>query len=210
MRSLLTLLLLPLVLFAYECTVERVVDGDTLVCSGEKVRLIGIDTPESSFNRRVFKQKIWGTPKEVLSYGRRAKLFVKGLVPPGTRVKLEFDLQKRDRYGRLLAYVWLPDGRMLNEVILREGYASLLTIPPNVKYVERFRRAYRYAVENKRGLWSKRIRRGSRTTKRRCGTKRFCSQMTSCEEALFYFRQCGVRRLDGDGDGIPCERLCKH
>ncbi len=201
--------LIPALLFAYECTVQRVIDGDTFVCSGERVRLIGVDTPESRINKRAYRQKEFGDVKKVLELGRRAKEFTKRLIPPGTRVRLEFDLQKRDRYGRLLAYVYLPDGRMLNEVLLREGYASLLTIPPNVRYVDRFRRAYRYAVEKKKGLWAERSPTDKKQTfKRKCGKKRFCSQMSSCEEALFYFRVCRLKRLDGDGDGVPCERLC--
>ncbi|WP_457600607.1 thermonuclease family protein [Hydrogenivirga sp.] len=204
------LLLLPLVIFAYECTVEKVIDGDTFLCSGDRVRLIGIDTPESSYNPRVYKQRSLGDARTVVELGRRAKRFTEELIPPGTRVRLELGVQERDRYGRLLAYVWLPDGRMLNEVLLREGYAMILTIPPNVKYLSRFREAYRYAVENRKGLWAVRKRltvpEGSLS---RCGAKRFCSQMISCEEALFYYRVCGLKRLDGDGDGIPCERLCR-
>ncbi|MGC9000782.1 thermonuclease family protein [Caldisericum sp.] len=140
-------------LFAYDCIVERVIDGDTLICSGEKVRLIGIDTPESSINPHIEKQRSLGDIQTILYYGNLAKKFVEKLVPPGTRVKLEFDIQQRDKYGRLLAYVWLPDGRMLNEVILKEGYAMLYTVPPNVKYENRLRKAYREAVEKRKGLW---------------------------------------------------------
>jgi len=70
-------------------------------------------------------------------------------------VRLEFDVQQKDRYGRLLAYVYLPDGRMLNEVLLEEGYAALLTVPPNVKYAERLRKAQKRAVEEGKGLWKK-------------------------------------------------------
>jgi hypothetical protein len=65
-------------------------------------------------------------------------------------VALEFRVEKVDQYGRFLAYVWLPDGRMFSEVLLREGYAQVATFPPNVKYVERFRKAQR---EANRGLW---------------------------------------------------------
>jgi micrococcal nuclease len=69
-----------------------------------------------------------------------------------TTVKMEFDVQRRDKYGRLLAYLYLSDGRMLNEEIVKAGYANLMTIPPNVKYQERFLKAYREARKNKRGL----------------------------------------------------------
>ena len=68
-------------------------------------------------------------------------------------VLVEFDVQKRDRYKRLLGYVYLQDGRMLNEIIVRSGYASLMTIPPNVKYKDRFLKAYRAARDEKLGLW---------------------------------------------------------
>jgi len=140
------------------CEVQRVIDGDTFVCSGYTIRLIGIDTPESRPNQRAKRQaRSLGDLKTVLELGKKAKKFTQSLIPPGTEVKLEFDVQKRDRYGRLLAYVYLPDGRMLNEVLLEEGYAMLLTIPPNVKYVERFRKAQRKAVEGKRGLWNERV-----------------------------------------------------
>ena len=64
-------------------------------------------------------------------------------------------MQRYDRYGRVLAYVWLPDGRMLNEVLLKEGYAMLYTVPPNVKYEEKLKKAYREAVEKGKGLWSR-------------------------------------------------------
>lgn len=136
-----------------ECIVEKVIDGDTIVCSGKKVRLIGIDTPESTVNPHIKKQRALGDVETILRLGQEAKKFTERLMPPGTKVKLEYDVEKFDRYGRTLAYVWLPDGRMANEVIIREGYAMLLTIPPNVKYEKRFREAFHKAVEEKRGLW---------------------------------------------------------
>lgn len=82
-------------------------------------------------------------------------MYVKTLVKHGDTVKIGFDVQKRDRYGRLLGHVYLSDGKMLNEEIVKAGYANLMTIPPNVKYQERFLKAYREARENKRGLWRK-------------------------------------------------------
>jgi micrococcal nuclease len=99
------------------------------------------------------KQRSLGDTKTILELGKKAKEFTESLIPVGTKVEVELDVQPKDKYGRTLAYVWLTDGRMLNEVIVREGYAMLLTIPPNVKYEERLRKAYRYAVENGKGLW---------------------------------------------------------
>ncbi len=68
-------------------------------------------------------------------------------------MELEFNMERRDRYGLLLAYVYLTDGRMLNEEIVKEGYANILTIPPNVKYQESFLRAYREARHNEMVFW---------------------------------------------------------
>lgn len=79
--------------------------------------------------------------------------FVKTLVKPGDAVTIEFDIQTRDKYGRLLGYMYLSDGRMINEEIVKAGYGNVMTVPPNVKYQERFLKAYREARENKRGLW---------------------------------------------------------
>lgn len=139
--------------------VFKVIDGDTLLvdCQGRKesVRLIGIDTPESRVTRKAQKdaEKNKEDIKNIIKAGRAATRFVQTLVKPGDEVMIEFDVQVRDKYGRLLGYVYLPDGKMLNEEILRAGYANLLTYPPNIKYVDRFLKAYREARENKRGLW---------------------------------------------------------
>jgi micrococcal nuclease len=124
-------------------TVERVSDGDTvrLVALG-RVRLIGVDTPE-----------VYGG---VECYGREASAFAKRLLPPGTSVRYALGVGERDRYGRPLAYMWLPDGRMLNGVLVELGYATPLTIPPNVDYAEQFVRAARRARSASRGLWSPR------------------------------------------------------
>lgn len=71
---------------------------------------------------------------------------------PGEFLWIEFDARTRDKYGRLLAYLYLPSGKMLNEEIVKAGYAQLMTIPPNLKYQERFLKACREARENHRGL----------------------------------------------------------
>lgn len=140
-----------------EATVDHVIDGDTVVVifSGQKehVRLIGIDTPESRINKRVEKQRELGDAEKVIELGKKAKEFTKSLVKPGDKVYLEFDVQQRDRYGRLLAYVYLQDGRMLNKEIICNGYAMPLTIPPNVKYEEELRKCYQEAREKGLGLW---------------------------------------------------------
>lgn len=138
-----------------------VIDGDTLkiMYNGKKqsIRLIGIDTPESKKNSKAFKDSHRSNRDidAIVAQGKLARKYVKSLVAKGDSVKIEFDVEKRDRYRRLLGYVFLPDGRMLNDVIIRNGYASPLTIPPNVKYRRKFSQSYRYARKHGLGLWKK-------------------------------------------------------
>jgi micrococcal nuclease len=142
----------------WPATIVRWTDGDTAVLatpSGvERVRLIGIDAPEASPSERARGQarrlntSLWN----VVRLGLQARDYAQQLAPPSTRVFVETDVQARDRYGRLLAYLWLPDGRLLQEEILRAGRASLLTIPPNVKHTERLLNAWREARKSGRGL----------------------------------------------------------
>jgi micrococcal nuclease len=131
-----------------QATVTRVVDGDTIVVDlgdrTEKVRLIGIDTPETKDPR-----------KPVQCYGKEASKRTEALLPEGTAVRLERDVELRDRYGRLLAYVFRqPDGLFVNLELARGGYAQVLTIPPNVANADRFVAAVAEARRAGRGLWS--------------------------------------------------------
>ena len=120
------------------CIVERVGDGDTFSCrDGRKVRLLGIDTPELG----------QGEP------GRQAHAALRRLLPLGTTVRLEIDAAPRDRFGRELAYVW-TGSRMVNESLVREGWAMLYTLPPNVKYAGRLERAQKEARAARAGLWA--------------------------------------------------------
>lgn len=135
--------------------VERVVDGDTAIFvldtgARERVRFIGVDTPESTKTHEPF--------------GAEASAYTKSVLVPGRRVLLEPDAEARDRYGRLLAYVWLDApsaisdaeirAKMLNAKLALGGYAQQMTIPPNVRYAERFRRYVAEAREANRGLWA--------------------------------------------------------
>jgi micrococcal nuclease len=137
-----------------------VVDGDTLAIrigkNVEKIRLIGIDTPESRVNNRAHRQSAASNRdlSTIIALGKQASKTMRELVKPGTAVTLEFDVRERDKYGRLLAYAYLPDGSMINETMLVQGYAQLLTIPPNVKYTERFQAALHKSQAEKRGLWA--------------------------------------------------------
>lgn len=135
--------------------VTRVVDGDTIQLeSGERVRLIGIDTPEMHESDKLYRdsRKARQDTETIKALGKKAYGFTRGLLE-GKRVRLEFDVERKDRYGRLLAYVYLKDNTLVNAEIVKQGYASLMTYPPNVKYVDELRKLYQEARENKRGLW---------------------------------------------------------
>ena len=122
--------------------VVRVVDGDTIwVPPEERVRLIGIDTPEVDW---------YGSEAEC--YGEEAGLFLRRLLE-GERVRLAYDEELVDRYGRTLAYVYLEDGRMVNLLMVRRGYAVVTIFEPNDRHEERLRIAEREAQEARRGLW---------------------------------------------------------
>ena len=131
-----------------EGTVSAVVDGDTIkvVSRGFEtpVRLIGIDTPESVKPN---------TP--VKCFGKEASKHTAELLPEGTPVRLVLDVEERDRYDRLLAYVYrAADGDFVNLTIARDGYAQQATFPPNVAHVDEFRAAVADARGAGRGLWS--------------------------------------------------------
>jgi micrococcal nuclease len=131
-------------------TVVRTVDGDTVwvrLASGvEKVRYIGIDTPEVHH------------PTRGEEPGGRAATEINRRLVGGRAVRLEPDVQRRDRYGRLLAYVWVtrPDGGelMVNAEMVRLGYAQVMTMPPNVRHADLFRKLATEAREHRRGLWA--------------------------------------------------------
>ena len=140
-------------------TVTRIIDGDTIqaLYGGveKRIRLIGIDTPESRVNRKAKKDANMSEHdlKTIIEMGKKAKAYVDGLVKRGDLITIEFDVQERDKYGRLLGYVYLSNGKMLNEEIVKSGYANVMTIPPNIKYKDRLLEAYQEAEEDKRGLW---------------------------------------------------------
>ncbi|HEX3621876.1 MAG TPA: thermonuclease family protein [Acidimicrobiales bacterium] len=127
-----------------DIAVKRVVDGDTIeVVGGDRVRLIGMDTPETVDPNR-----------PVGCYGKEASRFTTSLLPPGTVVRMVGDVEQRDRYGRLLAYIYRrADGLFVNAELLRRGFAQVLTIPPNVAHTDEFTAIARQAREASQGLW---------------------------------------------------------
>ncbi len=138
----------------FSATVVDVVDGDTVklkwkssksssgASKTESVRLIGVDTPETVH-----------PTKGVEPYGKEASNYTKSILKEGTSVWIEFDEQQRDRYGRLLVYLFLTDGTFFNAQLVSAGYAKTATFPPNVRWVDVFTHMQTNARENQRGLW---------------------------------------------------------
>ncbi len=168
--------------------VERVVDGDTIiVASVGRVRLIGVDTPESVDPRR---------PVEF--FGREASAFTKRLLG-GKRVRLEYDWERTDRYGRTLAYVYLPDGTFANAEIIRRGYGHAYTRFP-FRHLDRFRQLEREARRAGRGLW------GATPVAER----RVASAAPSARPAVSGL-PAALSRWDDNGNGrITCAEARRH
>lgn len=129
-----------------QARVTRIIDGDTIeIATGQKVRYIGVDTPE-----------LHKTGSKPICFGQQARDENLRLVA-GKTVKLVKDVSETDRYGRLLRYVYITgaDGTELfiNEYLIKEGYAYSVTFPPDVRYADYFRSLQRQAEEQKKGLW---------------------------------------------------------
>ena len=128
--------------------VSKITDGDTFYVMTKnsekfKIRLIGINAPESYNVGKKFRKEY---------FGKEAKIFVTNLLK-NKKVKLTFDVQKTDRYGRILAYAYLENGVFLNQYLVENGFAVVATFPPNVKFVEVFTKAEKSARNKKLGLW---------------------------------------------------------
>lgn len=156
--------------------VKKVIDGDTLILSnGEKARLTGIDTPEARDNPKTQKdsQRTGKDVHEITLQGKEATEFVRRLAQD-KKIRIEYDVQKRDRYGRLLVYAYdietlkenplatateglvVSEDReiFLNGSIIRSGYAVPLTVPPNVRHADFFKEMHSEARLHNRGLWA--------------------------------------------------------
>lgn len=128
--------------------ISKFVDGDTFWVLNEKgqkekIRLIGIDTPEARRTGRT----------EIEYFGKESSDYVKRILT-GRKVRLEYDVQRYDRYKRTLAYVYLDDGSFLNGLLVKEGYATAATFPPNVRFSDLFTKLQREARSKRRGLWA--------------------------------------------------------
>jgi micrococcal nuclease len=195
--------------------VTRVIDGDTVVLAGlGSTRLIGVDTPEVFGHEECF--------------GQAASTYTKTLLRAGTAVRYRFDAERQDRYGRALAYLFVGD-RFVNGELAKRGYAVPMTIPPNVRYADKFLELSRSARRDHRGLWAASTCAGNadkpvvkhEQAKRPASTSspapsltgdRDCPNFSSQHEAQDYFEakggpQSDPDRLDADHDGMACDSL---
>ncbi|MCY4602166.1 MAG: thermonuclease family protein [Acidobacteria bacterium] len=195
--------------------VERVVDGDTIIVQGVgRVRLIGVDTPETVHPRR-----------PVECFGKEASAFAKRLLE-GQRARLEYDQERTDRYGRTLAYVHLPNGTFANAEIVRQGYGHAYTRFP-FRYLDEFRRYEREARQQGRGLWGAKC--ADAASREPAGGAAAAARQSGGSGALERYDDNGNGRItcaearrhgiapvprghpaypymrDGDGDGVVCE-----
>ena len=215
LASLILICLTPGSTLAWSGKVVKIADGDTItVLKGFqpiKIRFYGIDTPEK-------KQ----------AFGKAAKRHLTSFVANRT---VEIKPVTQDRYGRTVALVF-AGGININQKMVQDGYAWVYRRYCKKAFCSQWMRLEQRAREQRIGLWqdphpvppwkwrhNRKNRKGfagvlTRMRKSNgqfgpCGTKRYCKQMRSCEEAYYFLRQCGLSRLDRDGDGVPCEALCK-
>lgn len=213
--------------------VTSIVDGDTIKVDvggkTETIRLLGIDTPETVDPR-----------KPVQCFGLAASDKMKSFVL-GKSVLLSDDSTQgnRDKYNRLLRYVYLPDSKktFVNGEMVKQGYAFSYRQYPT-KFLNKFNNFEKYARENNLGLWKSCTLSPTPTIKKiitptssntyippvrnyaapvqqtsngsyTCDCSKSCTAISSCDEAYYQLNTCGCSARDGDKDGIPCENLCK-
>lgn len=130
----------------FDATVTKIIDVNTIKVlttdsrSIETVRLIGIDIPGNIKMKNAIIMK------------KKAKVFLSTVIPVGTSVKLTFDVKPRDNYGRLCAYVW-KDNLMINDYILKMGFATPYLVSQDIEYANMFQESYEEAIKEKIGLW---------------------------------------------------------
>lgn len=186
-----------------------VIDGDTLDIHGQRIRLHGIDAPESG-------QLCTDAAGKSYRCGQKAALWLSDLIGRQTVTCQQRD---KDRYGRIVAACSISIGD-IGSLMVKAGHALAYT-----KYSADYVAAQREAETARAGMWAGQFqppwewrRRPANENKPQpsqnandpaCGNKTYCREMSSCQEALFYLQKCGLTRLDGDGDGRPCEKLCR-
>lgn len=173
----------------------KIIDGDTITVNidgkKENIRMIGINAPE-----------VRG--KEVLQ-GIKAKKF---LIQLTNNKNIKFikdsNLNNRDKYGRLLRYVYLENEINLNNEMIKTGNAKEYTYGEKYDFQELFKKSQKEAQINNLGIWV-----NYTFEINTCSTKKYCSQMKDCSEAKYFLNTCGIKSLDRNKDGIPCESICK-
>lgn len=191
--------------------VTRVIDGDTIeIEGGKRVRLIGMDTPEIN------------KTGETGCFGKEAAGYATKLLN-GQMIRMEKDVSEVDRYNRLLRYIYLGD-TMINNKLVRDGYARVYTYPPDVKYKDKFLESEKFARDNNLGLWSKCVSSPAPASSQlpinnqqssiNCASNSYnCTDFKTQAEAQSVFDYCmksvgyDVHKLDRDGDGKVCETL---
>jgi len=172
--------------------VDKVIDGDTIVIEGgEIVRYIGIDSPETGQSSDdCFAEEAFDANSRLVE---------------GKEVKLRKDVSERDRYGRLLRYVWIDD-IFVNEYLIKQGYALSAKYPPDTKYAEQFDSFQKQARKNNIGLWS-----SCQINGVICSINAYdCSDFETQKKAQDIYELCGdndIHKLDSDNDGVVCEIL---
>ncbi|WP_163833267.1 thermonuclease family protein [Spartinivicinus ruber] len=208
--TILLLTLLPSLTLALDGKVISISDGDTLTLlttSREqvKIRLAEIDTPEKA-----------------QPYGQKAKQALSNMV---FQKNVKAEIQTKDKYGRSIAHIYLGE-TWINAELVKQGAAWVYDHYSDSKELKQYESE---AKAEKRGIWTlptaqqvppwewRRNKKATAQAKSKpdykhafaCGNKKYCKQMTSCEEAKFYLNQCNLFRLDRDKDGVPCESLCR-
>jgi len=186
----------------FDAKVIAVMDGDTVIVLHKgkkiKIRLANIDAPESA-----------------QEFGKESR---QALVDRVLKKQVHINSRAFDNYGRMVAEISV-DGHSVNEAQVKNGMAWEYSHFHRDKH---YLAMQKQAQQAHRGLWGKSeypvrpeiwrklhpVKNHSSNLNTACGKKHRCSQMQSCEEAYFYFKQCGVKSLDGNGDGVPCESLC--
>jgi len=217
---LLFLIFIPSTCLSWPAKLVSVSDGDTITVlhSGaeERIRLYGIDTPEKN-----------------QEYGQQAKALTSALIA-GRNIDVK--TVTVDQYGRTVGLVTI-DGQSLNELIVQNGYAWVYKQYCTKRICHDWKKLEKEARQQKKGLWAGsdivppwEWRKYARTSKKsnpepplimigggnssggrfRCDGRTYCSQMRSCEEATYFIQNCPGTKMDGDRDGVPCERQWCH
>lgn len=199
--------------------VSRVIDWDTVSLRSNiwkkiVVRMIWIDSPES------YKTRYW----YIECYWDESKKYLKNQIE-WKKVYLMFDKSqwKQGKYGRTLAYLLL-DGININWEMIKKGFAWEYTYKNKYFFSKDFKKNQKYAKNNKLWLWSDKTCKWSRkqisqkiikkkniiinNIQYSCSSKKYCSQIKTCDEANYFLHTCKLKRLDRDKDGIPCESIC--